>query len=95
MLFDRWYSWARRCRLEPFKKLAKSISDHLDGILHHFDSKLTNGRVESINSSLQAAKARARGYRRVSSFIAITYLLAGNLKALPRNPFDLQAATPI
>lgn len=91
VLIERWYSWARRSRLEPFKKLARTIRAHLEGILHHFDSKLSNGRVESINSLVQAAKARARGYRRVDSFIAITYLIAGKLRALPTNPFIIRA----
>jgi len=85
-LFMRWYSWARRSRLEPFKKLAASLKNHLGGILAHFDSKLSNGRVESLNSQVQAARSRARGYRRTNTFIAIIYLIGGKLTALPKNP---------
>lgn len=90
---SRWYSWARRSRLKPFKRLALTIKDHLHGILRHFDSGLSNGRVESINSLLQAAKARARGYRRVESFITMAYLIAGKLRALPVCP--MMAAKPV
>lgn len=31
-LFMRWYSWACRSRLEPFKKLAASLKNHLNVI---------------------------------------------------------------
>jgi transposase len=62
-LFAKWYSWARRSRLAPFKRLAATLKSHLQGLLNAFDSGLSNGRVEGINSLIQAAKARARGYR--------------------------------
>jgi hypothetical protein len=32
-----------------------------------------------MNRSLQEARARARGYRRVENFIAMAYLIAGKL----------------
>ena len=85
--FNSWYSWARRSRLEPFKKLALTIKEHLDGILTHFDERYSNGMAEGINSRLQAAKARARGFRRTENFITMAYLIAGKLKHLPHSPF--------
>ena len=83
----RWYSWARRSRLEPFKKLALTIKSHWQGILNSFDSSLTNGYVEGVNSLLQAAKARARGYRSKENFITIAYLVAGKLSQIPASPY--------
>ena len=32
--WERWLSWAMRCRLEPIKQGAKTIKDHLWGILN-------------------------------------------------------------
>ena len=90
-LLDGWYSWARRCRLEPMKQVAKTLKDHWTGILNAFDSKLTNGRVEAINSLIQAAKAKARGYGTVKHLITISYLVAGKLTHLPASPFNLKA----
>ena len=58
--FDRWCSWARRSRLEPMKQVAATLMRHRDGILAWFDSRITNGLVEGVNSLLQAAKAKAR-----------------------------------
>ena len=88
-LLDQWYSWARRCRLEPIKQAAKTLKDPWPGILNAFDSKLPNGRVEAANSLIQAAKAR--GYATVKHLITISYLVAGKLTHLPASPFKLKA----
>ena len=77
------------------KQVAKTLKDHWTGILNAFDSKLTNGRVEAINSLIQAAKAKARGYGTIKHLITIAYLVAGKLTHLPASPFNLKAcATP-
>ena len=79
ILFDKWYSWARRSRLEPMKQVAATMLRHRDGILAWFDSRIANGLIEGINSLIQAAKAKARGYRTTRNLKAITYLIAGKL----------------
>jgi transposase len=38
-----------------------------------------NGLIEGINSLVQAAKAKARGYHSTRNLTAIVYLLAGKL----------------
>ena len=86
-LFKRWLSWASRCRLEPFKRLGRTITKHLPGVLNGFQAGKHNGRVEAMNRALQEARARARGYRRVENFIAMAYLVAGKLTHLPAPPF--------
>jgi transposase len=43
---------------------------------------------EAMNSLVQAAKARARGYGTANHFIAIRFLIAGKLKHLPEKPFQ-------
>jgi len=77
--FDRWCSWVRRSRLEPMKQVAATLMRHRDGILAWFDSRIANGLIEGINSLVQAAKAKARGYRTLKNLVAITYLVAGKL----------------
>ena len=79
VFFDKWHSWARRCRLEPMKAVAATMQRHRDGILAWFDSHIANGLIEGINSLVQAAKAKARGYRSIRNLKAITYLIAGKL----------------
>ena len=79
LFLDRWLGWAKRSRLEPMKAVARTIDRHRDGILAWFDSGIANGLIEGINSLVQAAKAKARGYRTVRCLAAMTYLLAGRL----------------
>ncbi|SFD03425.1 Transposase [Thiohalospira halophila DSM 15071] len=85
-LLTAWYRWARRSRLAPFKRLALTVRAHWDGILNAFDSRLTNGRVEGLNAHIQAAKARARGYRTTRNLITMAYLVGAKLSQLPAAP---------
>ena len=75
----RWYFWATHCRLSPMIDAAYTIKRHWDGILRWFDSRIANGLIEGINSLVQAAKAKARGYRSIRNLKAMVYLLAGKL----------------
>ena len=61
------------------KEAARTIKRHAQGILAWFDSKIANGLIEGINSLVQAAKAKARGYRSTRTLKAIIYLIAGKL----------------
>ena len=87
-LLTAWLAWAKRSRLAPFRKLARTLGAHWDGILNGFDSRLTNGGVEAINGLIQAAKARARGYRTTRNFINMAHRVAGRLTHLPVSPYD-------
>ena len=74
-----WYFWATHCRLAPMIDAARTVKHHWDGILRWFHSRIANGLIEGINSLVQAAKAKARGYRSTRNLKAIVYLLAGKL----------------
>jgi hypothetical protein len=52
---------------------------HWSGIVAYFDNGI-NGILEGINSKIQVAKRRARGYRNPQNFINMIYLIAGKLK---------------
>ena len=75
----KWYFWATHSRLEPVIAAARTVKRHWDGILRWFHSKIANGLIEGINSLVQAAKAKARGYRSTRNLKAMVYLLAGKL----------------
>ncbi|XPS84117.1 uncharacterized protein Dvar_21350 [Desulfosarcina variabilis str. Montpellier] len=61
------------------KKAAYIIKNHWDGVLRWFESRINNGILEGINSLIQAAKARARGYRTERALTTMIYLIAGKL----------------
>jgi transposase len=87
----RWMSWARRCRLEPFKKLAATVKDKFSAIVRGMLDHRSNAFVESMNGLMQQAKRAARGYRTSTNFIAIAYLRLSRLKHLPAHPFAAAA----
>lgn len=90
----KWLRWAQRSRLRPIQDLARSIKNHWTGIVKAFEAAhLHTGYVEAVNSLIQAAKAKARGYGTTEHFIAMAFLIAGKLTHLPTNP--LQKARPI
>lgn len=73
----KWYFWATHSRLEPMKEAAQTIKRHWVGVLQWFKSQINNGILEGINSLIQAAKAKARGYRTTKNLIAMIYLIGG------------------
>jgi transposase len=75
----KWYFWATHSRLQPIKEAAYTIKRHWDGVLRWFHSRITNGMLEGFNSLVQAAKARARGYRTTKNLIAMIYMIGGKL----------------
>jgi len=80
IFLKRWYFWATHSRLEPIIQAAKTIKNHREGVLNWFDSMISTGLLEGFNSLVQAAKARARGYRTNRNIITIAYLIGGKLK---------------
>ena len=75
----KWYFWATHSRLAAMIEAARTIQPHADGILRWYHSKIAHGLIEGINSLVQAAKAKARGYRSMRNHQAVIYLLAGKL----------------
>jgi transposase len=61
-------------------KFANSIKAHWSGVINYVQQKISNGVLEGINSKIQLAKRRARGYRNTTNFINMIYFIAGKLK---------------
>jgi transposase len=79
-LIQKWLNWAVRSKIEPVKKFARMLKRQRDGILAYFDSRLTSGAVEGVNSRIQEVKRRAKGFRNTRNFIDMIYLVCGNLE---------------
>jgi transposase len=78
-----WPDEGTHSRLPPMIDAAKTIKRHWGGILRWHDTHLANGILEGINSLVQAAKPKARGYRSSHNLKAMIYLIAGKLEILP------------
>ena len=75
-----WSDLAQQSGIQPFKKLAATIKSHWSGVVAYFDTGITNGMLEGINSKIQLAKRRARGYRNIQNYINMIYYLTAKLK---------------
>ncbi|MDR1221728.1 MAG: transposase [Tannerella sp.] len=65
--------------MQPFIKFVNMIKAHWSGIAAYFDKQVTNGILEAINSKIQLAKRRARGYRNTNNFINMIYFICAKL----------------
>lgn len=86
MLLKKWYWWATHCRLEPMKEAAYTIKRHWEGIVNWKRSLINNGILEGLNSLIQAAKAKARGFKTFRTFRLIAFLITGKLDFKVVNP---------
>jgi transposase len=74
----KWYFWATHSRLEPIKVAAKTLKNHLYGIMNFFRHRITNAMAEGINSRIETLWKAACGYRNKARFrIAILFHLGG------------------
>jgi len=80
---DQWIRWARRSRLEPFKRVALTIAKYAEGILAYVRSGLSNGRTEGLNGKARTITRRAYGFHSASSLIALLMLCCSGMHLEP------------
>ncbi len=81
--FKRWYGSARRSRLQPIKKAAKSLKEHLEGLVSYFAHRITNAATEALNGRIAALKANARGFRSFKHYRTRILFFLGKLDMRP------------
>ena len=79
----RWITEAKQSGLESVIKFTEMLEDHWLGVVRWHHSRVSNGLLEGLNSLIQAAKRRARGYRTNRNFITMIYLIVAKLNAGP------------
>lgn len=82
----RWFWWATHSRIEPMADVARTIRNHWLGVLNWVKHKDSNGILEGLNSLVQAAKAKARGFRTLKNLKIIAYLVTSKLDFSKLNP---------
>jgi transposase len=81
--FERWYSWAIRCRLAPVKEVARMLKAHLENLLTYFTYAISNAMTEGFNSKIQSLKHAARGFRTFANFRIRILFFCGRLNLYP------------
>lgn len=79
VLLKAWLKWARRCRLEPFRKLARRITEQRHRVEAAITANLSNARVEQVNTQLRLIMRRGFGYHSPWAVIALAMLSLGGL----------------
>ena len=67
----RWIAEVHTSGLQPMIKFTRMLEDHWLGVMRWHHSRVSNGLLEGLNSLIQAAKRRARGYRTNRNYIAV------------------------
>ena len=58
--------------LDPVRKAIATVEAHNKRILQRWTSSHSNARLEGLNGLFQAARARARGYRSITTFAMVS-----------------------
>ena len=86
---DWWLSWARRCRIPAFVKLAKTITANRERILAAVELGLSNSKLEGLNSKVRLINHRGYGHHTATALIAMIYLCCGGITVeLPTGRFS-------
>ncbi len=73
--FKRWYKRIMKSNIPEMIKAANTILNHIDGILLHIKTNITNGKIEGMNSKLRGFTKRAFGFK-TSKNLKITIFMA-------------------
>lgn len=85
-MLNQWCTNVNRSKVEPMKAVARTIRKHLEGIAAWARTRQTNGFLEAMNGLFQAAKRKARGYKRFDTIRIAFFLVAGKLDFHKINP---------
>ena len=86
----RWIAEVKGSDLQPLIDFAEMLEEYWLGVTRWHHSRVSNELLEGLNSLIQAAKRRARGYRSARNYKAMIYLVAGKLNPGPQ----LAGSTP-
>jgi transposase len=79
-LMNEWIMAASSLVLKPLNRFINTLTEHYNGIVMSIKTGITNAISEGLNSVMQLARSRARGYRNPKNFIAMVYFLGNYQK---------------
>lgn len=81
--FNNWVKRVEAIDNKPLLKVVKTFKNHLQGLVDYTKHRVTNAMAESVNTSIQQVKSKARGFKSAQAFrIAILFHL-GALNLYP------------
>ena len=79
VMLKQWCANVMRSKVDPMKEVARMIKRHFEGIVAWTQTRQNNGFIEALNGLFQAAKRKARGYKRFATMRTVLFLIAGKL----------------
>jgi len=83
--FAKWYAWAIRSRLDPMRRLARTLRSRLPLLLNWCRFPITNAVTEALNAKIQWIKYTARGFRSREGYRRAIYFHCGGLDLYPQS----------
>ena len=84
LFFKEWYRSVIHTKLEPMKKVARTIKERLPNVVSFCKHEITNAVAEGINSKIQSIKRRVGGYRNKENFKTAILFYCGGLDLVPK-----------
>lgn len=75
--------WIRRAmysKIEPIKKVARMIRNHIEGVVGWVGWQISNGRLEGMNNRIRLLSHRSFGLHSAESLISLVYLCCGGIE---------------
>lgn len=82
-LLAQWEDWAQESNLAPFKRVAKTLAKHREGILAYVRTRFSNGRTEGLNGKARTITRRSYGFHSAHALIAMIFLCCSGLRLTP------------
>ncbi|APZ93038.1 Transposase [Fuerstiella marisgermanici] len=82
--FNDWYKRVIHTKLEPMKKVARTIKERLANVVSYCTHGITNAVAEGMNSKIMAIKRRVGGYRNRDNFKTAILFYCGGLDLYPQ-----------
>lgn len=82
--FKDWYKRVIHTKLEPMRKVARTIKERLSNVVSYCTHSITNAVAEGINSKIMSIKRRVGGFRNVENFKTAIFFYCGGLDLYPR-----------
>jgi transposase len=87
----QWSTSVLRTRLEPMKKIGRTLRKYSSEIISFVHSQLTNAVGEGLNRIIKIVKNRASGFRNLESFADLIFLTVGDLDLPAQIPAKFRA----
>lgn len=82
--FQEWYQRVIHTKLEPLKKVARTIKERLRNVVSYCTHGITNAVAEGLNSKIMSIKRRVGGYRNRDNFKTAILFHCGGLSLYPQ-----------